>query len=248
MTQANANNANITQAENKAKTSPPYIPFLTFTNMITWLETEGVPVKLDRSFWGKKYGGSLGLQVMAGLRFLGLLKGDYTQPLLGEIVNVKADDRKKLLANMIQQAYSVVDFAQLSGATPNMLKEWFAQYNLDGSTDRKARSFFINACKFYDVPISNILKKAARAKQTGGIVREKKGEKAEKDKTISENKGKRSKLNTPPPPPSSELQDLYKIVLGDGCELKLCSNKVFFELEKVDRELIESLVELMKKH
>ncbi len=247
MTQDNTNNSTITQAEGKEKTSPPYIPFLTFSNMVTWLETEGVPVKFDRSFWGKKYGGSLGLQLIAGLRFLGLLKGDYTQPLLGEIVKAKGDDRKKLLANMIQEAYSAIDFTQLPGATPNMLKDWFAKYNLDGSTDRKARSFFINACKFYDVPVSNILKKTARNKQPG-IVREKKGEKPEKDKAILENKGDSSKLEPPPPPPSSQLQDLYKVVLSDGCELKLCSNKIFFELEKADRDLIEDIVEVMKKH
>lgn len=246
MTQENANNTDLTQEDNKGKTSPPYVPFMTFSNMITWLETEGVPVKLDRSFWGKKYGGSLGVQLMAGLRFLGLLKSDFTQPLLGEIVKAKGDDRKKLLAHMIQQAYSVVDFAQLSGATPAMLKDWFAKYKLDGNTERKARSFFINACKYYDIPISNILRKSARAKTTGAI-REKKTEKAG-TKTITENREGGSSNQKPPAPPSTELQGLYKIVLSDGCELKLCSNKVFFELEKVDRELIESLVEIMKKH
>lgn len=249
MTQENANDINLMQTEDKGKVSPPYISFLTFNNMITWLETEGVPVRFDRSFWGKKYGGTLGLQLMAGLRFLGLLKGDYTQPLLGDIVNTKSDDRKKLLAKMIQQAYCAVDFSQLSGATPNMLKEWFSTYNLDGSTDRKARSFFINACKAYDVSISNPLKKTARNKQISNV----RDRKPDKEKVILENKN--DKLVTPPSTivqpdktEKNEQQDLFKIILSDGCELKLCADRVYFDISKTDRQLIESLVELMKQH
>jgi len=240
------NNSTVAQ-EGKRKVSPPYIPFLTFNNMITWLESEGVPVKFDRSFWGKKYGGGLGLQLIAGLRFLGLLKDDYTQPLLGEIVRARGEERKKRLADLVQKSYSAsVDFSLLSGATPSMLKEWFAGYNLDGSTERKARSFFVNACKAYGVTLSKSLSKTARNKQASGTPREKK---SEKPKEITEDKGDGIEQN----PLSSHVEtgqqhDLYRILLSDGCELKLCANRVFFELEKVDRELVENLVEIMKKH
>lgn len=241
-----ANNSTVAQ-EGKRKVSPPYIPFLTFNNMITWLESEGVPVKFDRSFWGKKYGGSLGLQLIAGLRFLGLLKDDYTQPLLKEIVDARGDERKKLLTSMIEKSYSAsVDFSQLSGATPSMLKEWFARYNLDGSTERKARSFFVNACKAYGVTLSKSLAKTARNKQASGTPREKK---SDKPKEITEDKGNGIEQNPPPPHVETGQQhDLYRIILSDGCELKLCANRVFFELEKLDRELVEDLVEIMKKH
>lgn len=245
MTLEATNNTTVTH-DDKKKSSPPYISFLTFNNMITWLESEGVPVKFDRSFWGKKFGGTLGLQLIAGLRFLGLLKDELTQPLLGEIVKAKGDERKNLLADMIQRSYTFVDFSQLSAATSGMLKEWFANYHLDGSTERKARSFFINACKAYGINLSNTLKKTARNKQTG-ITREKK---TEKEKVKNPNEGKPDTGYKPPPPigEKTETQDLYKIILSDGCELKLCSTKVFFEFEKVDRELIENIVETMKKY
>jgi hypothetical protein len=242
-------NSNVVTQDVKGKTSPPYISFLTFNNFILWLETEGVPVKFDRSFWGKKYGGSLGIQLMAGLRFLGLLVDDNTQPQLKEIVSAKGDDRKKLLSDMIKKAYTAVDFSQLSGGTPNMLKEWFTAYNLDGSSDRKARSFFINACKAYGVPLSKILEKTARNKQPGSP-REKK---VEKEKSVAETTVNKDKPNTPSEPITitktpTGTQELYKIILSDGCELILCADRVFFEIEKPDRELIENLVEIMKKH
>jgi hypothetical protein len=249
MTQELSNNSGLIQEE-KSKTSPPYVSFVTFQNLITWLEIEQVPIKFDRSFWGKKFGGSLGVQLMAGLRFLGLLKEDFTQPEFGEIVKAKGEERNKLMAAILKKSYSEVDFSQLSGATPSMLKEWFAKYGLDGSTDRKARSFFINACKAYNVPLSNILKKSARNKQPSSTTHEKRIEKSKP--SIGNNQATTPNVNTQPIPkneiPNLLQYDLYKIVLTDGCELKLCSNQIFFEIEKADRELIEEIVEIMKKH
>lgn len=55
-----------------------------------------------------------------------------------------------------------------------MLKEWFTKYNLDESTELNPLSFFVNACKAYDVPISNILKKTARNKTASSVARGKK--------------------------------------------------------------------------
>jgi hypothetical protein len=229
------------QTEEKGKLSPPYIPFMTFNNFITWLETEGVPVKFDRSFWRNKYGGSIGVQLTAGLRFLGLLQGEFVQPELNEIIKAKGEERKKLLVGVVQKAYSTVDFTQLQGATPSMLDQWFNAYHLDGSAKRKAESFFINACKWYDIPLSKVLQKKAHNKQTNPASSNKPEKKEEKGK------GTIDKQN-PPFQGEAEPQDLYKIILSDGCELKLCSNRVFFEIEKNDRALIEEIVELMKKH
>ena len=86
-----------------------------------------MPIKFDRSFWGKKFSGSLGVQLMAGLRFLGLLKDDFTQPEFAEIVKAKGEDRNKLMAEILKKSYSAVDFSQLSGATPMYVKGMVCQ-------------------------------------------------------------------------------------------------------------------------
>ena len=49
-----------------------------------------------------------------------------------------------------------------------MLTEWFRAYSIDGTTLRKAMSFFINALKDADEPLSNSLKKLARNKAPSG--------------------------------------------------------------------------------
>ncbi len=147
--------------------SPPYVSYLTFKNLLEWLETEGVPLRFDRSFWSKKYSGSLGPQLMSGIRFLGLLIEEKPTPLLENLVNAKGDERKASLRDIYRQAYKVVDFDALQRATPGMLNEWFASYSIDGSTLRKAESFFVNALKDADYPLSNSLKKLARNKAGG---------------------------------------------------------------------------------
>ena len=35
--------------------SPPYVSFNTFKTLLDWLRVEGVPLKLDRSFWHDKF-------------------------------------------------------------------------------------------------------------------------------------------------------------------------------------------------
>ena len=105
---------------------------------------------------------------MAGIRFLGLLHEDKPTPLLESLVNARGDDRKESLRTIYRGAYGAVDFDALQRATPGMLREWFESYHIDGTTLRKAESFFINALKDAEEPLSNSLKKLARNKAGGG--------------------------------------------------------------------------------
>ena len=150
--------------------SPPYVSYLTFKNLLEWLETEGVPLRFDRSFWSKKYSGSIGPQLMSGIRFLGLLIEEKPTPLLESLVNARGDDRKETLQDIYRKAYTAVDFDALQRATPGMLNEWFESYSIDGSTLRKAASFFVNALKDAEHPLSNSLRKLARNKACGGSI------------------------------------------------------------------------------
>ncbi|MFH0846604.1 MAG: hypothetical protein V1894_00900, partial [Chloroflexota bacterium] len=58
--------------ETSRKRLPPYISYRTFHNFISELQ-HGVPSRIDRSFWGDKYSGSSGTQLVGALRFLGLI-------------------------------------------------------------------------------------------------------------------------------------------------------------------------------
>ena len=58
-------------------------------------------------------------------------------------------------------------FDELDRATPAMLKAWFRAYPIDGHTMRKAISFFINAAKEAELPMSNAIRKMAKSRRRG---------------------------------------------------------------------------------
>lgn len=126
-----------------------------------WLRSEGVPLRFDRSFWQTKFSGSTGSQLVAALRFLGLLRGDRPLPDLENLVEAAFDERRFVLRELLTDSYAAVPFDALDRATPAMLRRWFSAYPIDGHTLRKAISFFVSAAKEAEIPMSN----AVREKQ-----------------------------------------------------------------------------------
>ena len=133
--------------------SPPYVSFNTFKTLLDWLKVEGVPLRLDRSFWHDKFSGSTGSQLMASLRFLGLLDGNNPLPELENLIQAESDKKSLVLKALIQNSYTFIHFEELHRATPSMLLSWFKTYPIDGHTLRKAISFFISASIEADIPI-----------------------------------------------------------------------------------------------
>ena len=181
--------------------SPPYVSYMTFRNLLEWLESEEVPLRFDRSFWSKKYSGSVGPQLMSGLRFLNLLIEERPTPLLERLISSKGDDRKTELRAMYREAYGAVDFNTLQRATPGMLKEWFESYAIVGATVRKATAFFINALKDADEPLSNALRKLARNKKSGGTTSRSTGSRRNRTK-IEPQTGTGKEKDIEPPTPA----------------------------------------------
>jgi hypothetical protein len=222
--------------------SPPYISFLTFFNFITWLESEGIPLRLDRSFWNKKYSGSTGFQLMTSLRFLGLLKGDKPEPELEELVIAKGEDRQRILEKILKKSYALINFDALARATPAMLTEWFRNYGLDGHTLRKAESFFINACKSTNIQLSNALRKKSRNKPTKSARATK-----EKKRVAGREKVVLQQAARQPQQFSTELQgQVNRVMLNSGGEVTLAVNVNLFELSTKDRVFVLKLIDIMK--
>ena len=243
--------------------SPPYVPYLTFKNLLEWLGTEGVPLRFDRSFWGKRYNSSTGSQLMSGIRFLGLLIDDKPTPLLEKLVDANGENRKESLRDIYRTAYGAVDFDDLQRATSGMLTEWFKAYAIDGTTLRKAESFFINALKDADAPLSNSLKKLARNKVTGGSASSVPGSRkgrAKKDPPPNPPQGRGGATPTPETPvdeaaaqTSLMLRGLFKSLPSPGSNFPssqrtswLEAAKALFNLEYTDGEKAVLSPHLMK--
>ncbi len=150
-----------------ALTAPPYVSYSTFRTLLEWLRAEGVPLQFDRSFWRSKFSGSNGTQLVAALRFLGLLAVDEPLDDLERLVDATFEERRVALAEVLRASYLAVSFEELPRATPSMVRGWFKAYPIDGHTLRKAVSFFVNAAKDADLPISNAVTKMAKTRSAG---------------------------------------------------------------------------------
>ena len=145
------------------RTTPIYISYLTFTTLLDWLrETRTIPSQFDRSYWGHKFSGSTGAQLMAGLRFLGLLNGDEPADRLEQIAFASNDDRKKLLTDLLRDVYGPEMVEGLARATPNMVNDRLRALGTTDSTHAKARSFFVNAAKAVGLQMPGQIAKQAR--------------------------------------------------------------------------------------
>ena len=145
--------------------TPIYVSYLTFTNLLDWLRDLGtLPSQFDRSFWGHKFSGSGGGQLMAGLRFLGLLEGDAPTDSLERLALASNEDRRGFLLEVLKDKYGAEFIASLPRTTPRLVNERLAELGTTDATAAKARSFFVNAAKSVGLQLPPQVAKQARNK------------------------------------------------------------------------------------
>ena len=224
---------------------PPYVSFSTFRTLRDWLGDEGVPLRFDRSFWEGKFSGSTGTQLVAALRFLGLLDQDMPRPSMERVAQATTDEWRELLAQLLVDAYAAVPFEELARATPAMVREWFRAYPIDGHTLRKAISFFVSAAKEADVPMSNAVRKMARgrsSRQTGSGATDR-----PEPQQVAGGPRRRVPETSPAPARRAGAQPNEMVVdLDSGGAVTLGVAVDLFQLSERDREFVLRLIDLTK--
>ncbi|MCX5998561.1 MAG: hypothetical protein NTU41_02935, partial [Chloroflexi bacterium] len=150
--------------------TPPYVSFRTFLNFLDWLNEDGVPSRIDRSFWGERLSGANGPQLMGALRFFRLLDMDSRpRPELEEMARDPARRRIMIHDRMLECYGDAVKGLTLERASLGELRDRFRVYSIDGETLRKALAFFVHAAEYSGVTLSShITRKARLAKKTDG--------------------------------------------------------------------------------
>ena len=151
---------------------PPYVSYRTFRNFADGLQL-GIPSRIDRSYWGDRYSGSTGTQLMTALRFLGLIDSDgIPQTRLRQLVSAKGAQRSEVLK---QIAYSAFDFLSDRSLDPEVAtyaqleKAFYNSYQVTGDVTRKCIKFLISLESDAGVPLSAfIMKKSRNIRTTGG--------------------------------------------------------------------------------
>jgi hypothetical protein len=152
------------------KRLPPYVSYRTFRNFIDVLQ-QRMPSRIDRSYLAPTLSGSTITQLMASLRFLGLID-DYDRPSnrLKPIVAAKGEQRAQLLREMTDEAFSFVLGGSFDpqSATYAQLEELFHdRYQVTGDLSRKCIKFFIALATDAGITLSPFITKRFRTAHAG---------------------------------------------------------------------------------
>lgn len=134
---------------------PPYFAFRTLLNTLEDMKKRGIPNRIDRTFLTGMSGAGQ-TQFIAGLKSLGLIDAaGSVQDRLREMVSGTAEDRQRILGEVLKDRYAEAVELGTTNATTGELVEVFRHYGVSGDTARKAIAFYLNAAKFAgNVPVS----------------------------------------------------------------------------------------------
>lgn len=163
--------------------TPAYGSFKTmvsFTNDIK--ELGHIPLRIDRTQMAK-LSGAAAKELLATLRFLGMVQGEKAEPteLFAAFVNGSDDERRTLLLKAMHSSYSFLFNTpgfHLERATGGQVAELFREHGngISGSTLQRAISFFLTAAKEAGVKVSPSIKPPKSAATGSRPKREKKHE------------------------------------------------------------------------
>jgi hypothetical protein len=155
--------------DTKRKRLPPYVSYRTFYNFIDRLQ-EGIPSRIDRSYWSERLSGSNGTQLMSALRFLGLIDtGGVPTSLCRQLVDASGTQRTEVLKQITSEAYGFLLQGTLDSqtATYSQLEEVFHNtFELTDSVRRKCIKFFVALASDAEIPLSPFIMKRVRSAQS----------------------------------------------------------------------------------
>ena len=171
-------------SDKSRKSQPPYVSYRTFRNFVDGLQL-GMPSRIDRSYWGERFSGSNGTQLMTALRFLGLIdSGGMPMTRLTQLVYAKGSERSDILK---QIGYGAYDFLMDKSLDPQVAtyaqleKAFYNAYEVTGDVARKCIKFFIELESDAGVPLSPLM--VRKSKTMRAISTRKRTSTKERDRT-----------------------------------------------------------------
>ena len=155
-------------AQNK-KIPPPYVSYRTFWNFLDGLQ-QTIPARIDRSYWGDRFSGSNGGQLVAALRFLDLIDiNGFPTAKLKQIVTSRGSERNEALKRIVREAYSFLadDAPDPQTATYAQLEEAFRDhFQLASDVTRKCIKFYICLATAGGVKLSPFITEKTRTSRS----------------------------------------------------------------------------------
>jgi len=131
----------------------PYVSFAMLVNTADRMHTEGIPARVDRGYLGTA-SGTTKAQFLAAAKALQLLDADLRPTETLQAFVRDKERRPEIVRDLLTRFYGPV-IALGTNATQQQLDETFRdEYEISGSTVRKAEAFYLAAARFAGVPLS----------------------------------------------------------------------------------------------
>jgi len=137
-----------------------------FESTLERMKNDGIPARVDRSYLGTA-SGSARAQLTGAFKSLGLIDDELRPtPTLRELAE-DSDGRPVIMRALLERHYAPI-VALDPQATPQMLEEAFREhYGIQGSTVRKAVSFYLAAARLAEIPVSPLFAAPRASSATG---------------------------------------------------------------------------------
>ena len=228
--------------ESNKRKSAPYLPFATFISALDNIQEHAVPNVIDRSCFPSFSGASVA-STLSALKFFDLITDDGIPAESLRELAMNTDYRKANIKDLLERFYPSLIELDLSRATPSQFDNVFTsdEFSVSGNTRVKAKTFFIKAAQFAEIPISQLLLKKARSSGP---------RKKRAASTVSSARPSEGKNSVPPkgddvPPNGSGTQKTIRIAGGD---LTIIANVNLLLLTPRDREFLFKSIDLMTEY
>jgi len=152
--------------ERSRKSLPPYVSYRTFYNFVEGMQQQ-MPARIDRSYWGNTLSGSTGTQLMAALRYLGLVDASHRPTAqLKSLASAKGEQRAALLKEITTGAFGFILQGSLDpqNATYAQLEEVFHdRFQCASEVTRKCIKFFITLSSDAGITLSPFITRRAKS-------------------------------------------------------------------------------------
>jgi hypothetical protein len=158
---------------------PPYVPFKTFQGFIQKLKDTVIPERVDSTLL-RSYSGSVGRQITAALKFLGMVDGNNytTEKLTNCVTAYGTTEWKEQFTDVFTEAYSeLIGDLNTDVATYGQLADRFKAWGAEGQVLQKCITFYLAATRSLGWTISPHITSRERPKnERSGRTRTKKKE------------------------------------------------------------------------
>lgn len=220
---------------------PPYMSFQTFWNFTDELSKKPLPPRIDRSVMAGKSGTDQANLYLTFTSFRLIDEKTNVLPLLEELVAADSEQRKALLAKMIEEHYAEPMRISADNGSEKDLQDVFRDSYpaiASGDTRRKAITFFLHAARLAGLELSVHFPKTRSGSGAPGAARAK--------KTVRRKPAAPSPANEVQRPDTDNDGDTYTVQLGSGGSVSVVVQVNLFDLTTPDRTFVIDLVDKLK--